>query len=111
MKLRARLQRLEQQAPPRGGVLIEPWAACAEEQQLMAYLQGQGRQPPCAPHVDPLKRDTHLRVECCLLQRARGALKRGEYLPNMTEDDCREVDQLVTVIGQWDWAPPWFKEP
>ena len=41
----------------------------------------------------------------------RGALKLVESLPNRTEDDCREVDQLVKVIAHWDWVPPWSKEP
>jgi hypothetical protein len=46
-----------------------------------------------------------------LLERVRGALKLVESLPNRTEDDCREVDQLVKVIAHWDWVPPWSKEP
>lgn len=109
MSIRRGLERLEQQGLRRG-VLSEPWPAGAEEERIRAYFRGAGPRPPCPPYVDPLQLDSHLRVESCLLQRVRGALHHGEYLANMTEAECREVDELVKVITQWDWAPPWLKE-
>jgi hypothetical protein len=111
MKLRLRLQRLEQTALRQSPRLDKPMSADADEEQKLAYLRGEGPQPPCPPHIDPLKWDSYLRVDCCLLARFRGALDKGAYLPNMSEDERREVDALVKVIAQWDWAPPWFKEP
>ena len=81
----------------------------ADEEQKLAYLRGEGPQPPCPPWIDPLRWDSELRIECCLLARVRGALDKGEYLPNMSEGERHEVDELVKVIGQWDWAPAWVK--
>jgi hypothetical protein len=63
----------------------------------------------CPPHIDLLKWDSHLRGDCGLLARFRGALDKGEYLPSKSEDERCEVDELAKVIAQWDWAPPWFK--
>ena len=111
MKRRTRLQRLEQTAERQSASLSEPLPPSAEEEQKLAYLRGEGPQPPCPPWIDPLTWDSKLRVECCLLERLRGALDRGAYLPNMSADERREADELVKVIAQWAWAPSWFKEP
>jgi hypothetical protein len=43
------------------------------------------------------------------MERFRGALDREEYLPNMSEGERLEADALVRMIGQFDWAPPWFR--
>jgi hypothetical protein len=111
MKLQTRLQRLEQTAVRQGPRLDKPMAPSADEEQKLAYLRGEGPPPPCPPRIDSLKWDSELRIECCLLARVRGALDKGEYLPNMSADERREVDDCVKAIAQWDWAPPWFKEP
>ena len=110
MKLRTRLQRLEQTAARQSPRLDKPLPPSADEEQKLAYLRGEGPQPPCPPHINLLKWDSSLRIECCLLARFRGALDKGECLPNMSEYERREVDDCVKVIAQWDWAPPWFKE-
>jgi hypothetical protein len=111
MKLPARLARLERAAMQPASGLTRPLDFGVEQQRLLAYCLGEGPSPACPPGTDPVVWDHELRIECCLMERVRGALNCGEYLPNMTEDDCREVDQLVKVIAQWDWAPPWLKEP
>jgi hypothetical protein len=111
MHLQARLERLERAAVRLPSCLTRPLDFGAGQQALLAYCLGAGPAPPRPPGVDPVVWDRKLRIECCLLERVRGAMKPGEYLPNMTEDDCQEVDQLDKVIAQWDWAPPWLKEP
>jgi hypothetical protein len=83
----------------------------AEEEQKLAYLRGEGPQPLCPPGIDPLTWDSHLRVECCLMEQLRGALATDAYLPDMSAYERREADALVTIIGQYTWAPPWFKDP
>ena len=109
--LHGRLARLERAALRPASCRTGPLDFSADQQALLAYCLGVGPSPPRPPGVDPAVWDRALRIECCLLERVRGALSPGEYLPNMTADDCREVDQLVRVIAQWDWAPPWCKEP
>ncbi len=76
MKLRARLQRLERRTPPELPPNEPPGP---EEEQIRAYFRGEGPRPPLPPDFNPSNPDSFLRIECCLLQRARGALKRGEY--------------------------------
>jgi len=109
MNLRTRLQRLEQSVGPSPTAGLKPWSATAEEEQSLAYLRGEGPKPPCPAYHDPTTWDSQIRIECCLMQRTRGALGKGEYLPGMTDHERDEVDQLVKVIAQWDWAPPWFR--
>jgi hypothetical protein len=111
MKWRTRLQRLEQTAERQSASLSEPLPPSAEEEQKLAYLRGEGPQPPCPPGIDPLTWDSKLRIECCLLERLRGALATDAYLPNMSAYERGEADAMVTIIGQFTWAPPWFKEP
>ena len=109
--LPARLARLERAVTRPATCLTGPLDFSAGQQALLAYCLGEGPSPPRPPGTDLVVWDRALRIECCLLERVRGALNPGEYLPNMPEDECREVDQLVKVIAQWDWAPPWCKEP
>jgi hypothetical protein len=91
--------------------LTGPLDFSAGQQPLLAYCLGEGPSPPRPPGLDPVVWERALCIECCLLERVRGALNRGKYLPNMTADERREVDALVRVITQWGRAPPWFKEP
>jgi hypothetical protein len=48
-------------------------------------------------------------VGCCVLERCRGALGKGEYLPGLSDGERAEADELVRVVATFDWAPPWLK--
>jgi hypothetical protein len=73
MNLRTRLLRLEQTAEQQRIPILKPPPPSTEQEQCLAYLRGDGPRPPCPPWIDPLKWDSELRVECCLLERLRGA--------------------------------------
>jgi hypothetical protein len=75
----------------------------AEQARALAYLRDEGPRPDGPPDGE-----SGLRVECCAPERCRGALRRGEYLPGMSDGERREADELARVVATFHWAPPWL---
>ena len=86
-----------------------PLPPSAEQARALAYLRGEGPRPDCPSGADPQTWDSGLRVECCVLERCRGALGQGEYLPGVSDGKRREADKLARLVATFDWAPPWLK--
>jgi hypothetical protein len=102
MTFQMRLERLEGMVADAGRAARKGDALCDRSEQRAAYLRGEGPRPPdppCPAWFDPAEWESRMRFGRCLDYRMTGKLGAGEYLPEMTEKERREIDGFTEALA------------
>jgi hypothetical protein len=73
-----------------------------QSEQHAAYLRGEASRPPdppCPPWFDPAEWESRMRVGRCIDYRLTGGLGPAEYLPDMSEEERRELDGFTEALA------------